>query len=79
MLLDLDLRLSSDLYASSISGASARKIADLEKELAKAQASQTGVLVVPAEISMEEYIIKAEEQRQKMLLEKEKIARLKGL
>lgn len=81
MLLDLDTRLSSDVYASPISGASAKKIADLEKELAKvkAQASQTGVLVVPAEISMEEYIIKAEEQRQKMLLEKEEIARLNGL
>lgn len=80
-LLDIDMRLCSGLYSAAASSASVKKIAELERALAaaEARASQTGVLVVPPEASLEEFIIKAEKQRQKMLQEKEEIARQNGL
>jgi hypothetical protein len=80
-LLDMDMRLCAEVYSSSASGAMTKKIADLEHELAeaKALASHTGVLVVPADVPLDEYIVQAEKQRQKMLQEKEEIARLNGL
>lgn len=80
-LLEIDIRLCPELYSEAASSASVKKIAELEKALAEAEAraSQTGVLVVPAEVPMEEFAILAEEQRQKMLAEKEEIARQNGL
>lgn len=69
------------MYTSFILAEHAKIIAGLEKDLAKVnvQAIHTGVLVVPAKLTVEAFIIKVEERRQTMLLEKEESARLNGL
>lgn len=75
ILLDLDARLSSGVYANASSSQLKKKIVQLEEDLNKARSDVGGgVLVVPAEVGLDEFLRLAEEQRQKMLAHQAKSA-----
>lgn len=68
ILLDMDVKYSPEIYKFGSAEAMGNRIIQLEEQLEKEkQNPRGGVLVVPEGVSMEEYLLQAEEQRQIML------------
>lgn len=76
LLIELDIKYSPEAYKFGSQEAMQKRNEELERQLEEErQKSRGGVLVVPAGVSLEEFIKEAEEQRQVMLAHQERNAR----